>query len=154
MNDFYSYPKEGRIIAAHTIDNSKLEGKINVAGRTTGELVNDETFDMIMYDVVRNDRDSIPTVLVSKQGIAWIDPKGEVERPIAGSNLYRLKIRLSNGDSVIGSVDISGYDRMSDYLAQYSGFFYEVFDCSAGGGKFPFLYVSVCNSIWVEPMDA
>ena len=154
MNELYSYPKESRAIVAHTIDHSRLEGKINVAGRTAGELVNDETFDMILYDVVRNDRDSIPTVLLSKQGIAWIDPKGEVEPLISGGSLYRLKIRLSNGDSVLGAVDIAGYDRMSDYLVRYSGFFYEVFDCSAGGRKFPCLYVSVCNSIWVEPMDA
>ena len=154
MSELYSYPKEGRTIAAHTIDNSRLEGKINVAGRTVGELVNDETFDMIMYDVVRNDRDSIPTVLLSKQGIAWIDPEGKAESPLVAENLYRLKIRLSNGESILGAVDISGYDRMSDYLVQYSVFFYEVFDCSAGGRKFPCLYVSVCNSIWVEPMDA
>ena len=154
MNELYSYPKEDKTIVAHTIDNSRLEGKINIAGLTTGQLVNDETFDMVMYDVVCNDRDSVPTVLLSKQGIAWIDPKGDVERPISGGNLYRLKIRLSSGESIIGAVDISGYDRMSDYLVQYSDFFYEVFDCSAAGKKFPCLYVSVCNSIWVEPLDA
>ncbi len=151
MTETINYPKEDQRVVLYTSDGSKLTGSVNIVGRTLFEYLNDADTDVILYDAIC-DEESIGTLLVSKKQILWIEAlEWKREKPALG-NWHKIRVKLSAGSVFIGDVDISGYDRTSDYLKVYNDYYYEFFECMAEGKLFNSIFVSVSNSVWKEPL--
>jgi hypothetical protein len=151
-NKMAVYPKEDQVIRLYMTTGAILVGSANIAGRTVTEYINNDDKDIILYNTDCSDVSEGKTLLVSKHQIIWIDPGGEKNKLETGS-WYRIRIKTAGGHVLTGDIDISGYDRISDYLTNFQDDFYELFDCTINDKNYDFLLISVANSIWKEPLS-
>jgi hypothetical protein len=149
MND---YPREDKKIALHLSDNSTLSGLVNIAGRSTFAIVEDSDPDIVLYDASSGDGKAYKIVLVSKKQICWIDAVDDREEKPDRGKWQKVTFKLTNGQELTGEVDISGFDRTSDYFRAYPGRFYEVYTCSTGDTRDNRLFVASEHVMWREPV--
>ncbi len=63
----------------------------------------------------------------------------------------RLKVLTSDGKTIRGTVNISGFDRLSDYLGKHNDEFIMIYN--AGPGKDKTLFLLKKNLIYVEAIE-
>ena len=148
MND---YPKQDHEIIVVTADNSRITGAINVLGRSISAYLQGAEQDIIMYNCLIDEVKVSDTLMISKKQALWINP---CERLVDGEtgNWQQLMFRLVNGIMVKGEVDMTGYDRVSDFLQNEHSTFYEVYRAQTGGYLFDLLYVSREHTVWKKPI--
>ncbi len=145
------YPKEGQKISLCTTDGAVLTGMVNVAGRSLSMYLQDSEPDIIMYDVELGENNNYKTLMVSKRQTIWISPFEECRKEEYGS-WKKLSLKMIDGQIIIGEVDMTGCDRLSDYAQKYHNRFYELFDCIFNGENKKSLFVSNRHTLWKEPL--
>lgn len=145
------YPKEDHTITLCTTAGAYVSGLVNVAGRSLTTYLQDVEPDIIMYETELAENRTQKTLMVSKRQTLWISSPAGCEKDSIG-NWKRLSFKMVNGQVIVGEVDITGYDRVSDYVQRYQNEFYEVFDCSLNGEKRKVLFVSKRYTMWKEPL--
>lgn len=121
------YPREDQQIVLHLADGCSISGLVNVAGRGVLALVQDSDPHVLLYDATSEDGRAYETALVSKHQILWVEaPAGQEEQPDLG-NWQSAKFRMTTGHEISGEVDITGFDRASEYFRAHAGRFYEVY---------------------------
>jgi hypothetical protein len=150
MND---YPKQDHPITIITSDNSRISGMINVLGRSISVYLQGPEPDVIMYDCTIDDTRKADTLMVSKRQILWLNTGESLMEQRIG-NWQTLMFHLVNGVKVKGDVNMTGYDRVSDFLQSYGDRFYEVFDAETVDSKSGMLYVSREHTVWKEPLKS
>ncbi len=147
-----NYPKQDKEIVICTADGSIISGKVNIAGRSISSYMQDAEPDVIIYDVKVKDEKSYETLMVTKSQIVWISAEGETEKEDYGI-WEKLSFRMNIGNTITGDVDITGYDRISDYVQRYNNRFHEVFNCSIDNKqKNNLFFVSRQLTVWKEPI--
>lgn len=144
------YPRQDQKLVICTTDNNRLSGMINIAGRSISTYLQDSEPDIVMYDCKINDKESVDTLLVSKRQILWINSFEKREKDWLG-NWQNVMFKMTNGDMISGEIDITGYDRVSDYLQHYNDRFYEVYDCRHDNKTEKLLFVSRQFTMWKQP---
>lgn len=148
------YPRQDYPIRICLVDNSQLEGLVNIVGRDITTFLQDTETDIVMYDTVNGEDDNRRPMIVRKSQVLWVEIKGNEADGREPVNLKPMKMKLANGQVVTGNIDITGYDRISDYFQKNSDRYAEVFGALVDGEKsFPSLFVSVTQYIWVIPDD-
>ena len=147
MND---YPKEDKKIVLHLTDSSTLTGFVNIAGRTTPAIVEDSDPVMVLYDASSEDGRAYKAVLVSKNQICWIDALDDSEQKPDRGKWQKVGFKITNGQKITGEIDITGFERASDYFRTYPGRFYEVYTCSTADKMDNRLLVASEHVIWRE----
>ncbi len=145
------YPKQDQQIVLCTADDAIVTGMVNIAGRNISTYIQECDPHVIMYDVELADKQKFGTLIVTTRQIMWIAvaDEGQIDR---FGNWQKLSFKMINGQTVTGEVDITGYDRVSDFFQQFSNRFYELFDCSIDGEKKEVLFVSSRFIVWKEPV--
>lgn len=144
-----NYPKEDLKITLCTTAGAFITGMVNVAGRSLSTYLQDAEPDIVMYETELSENKKENTLMVSKQQTLWIMSTSKLEKESLGS-WQRLSFKLVNGQVIVGDVDITGYDRVSDYVQNYQNRFYEVFDCTINGEKKDTIFVSSHYTMWKE----
>jgi len=147
------YPREDKPLAVSLSDNTLISGLVNIAGRTTQEVLEDEGPDLVLYDAQDGDGMPLKTVFIGKDRILWIAPDGEAVKPEAGSLLKQVKFRLAGGQVLTGKVEISGFDRLSDYFHARRERFYKVMEASLMDRTYDVLYLGIQQVLWKQPVD-
>ncbi|WP_300672941.1 hypothetical protein [Desulfoluna sp.] len=146
------YPKKDCQIRLCLSNNSQLDGLVNIVGRDIRTFLLDDESDIVMYEAVNGEDEKRRPMIVPKKHILWLEVKGcdLAERKMA---LYRkLKIKLINGQVVSGEIDITGYDRVSDYVLKNSDLFSEVAEATIDGEIIrSIVFVSTTQYLWVVP---
>ncbi len=156
------YPKQNQQIVVCTADNAIVTGMVNIAGQNTSTFIQkcdphvimyDVECDphVIMYDVEFANKQKFDTLIVTTRQIIWIAVADEGEKDWFG-NWHKLSFKMINGQTVIGKVDTTGYDRVSDFLERFPNRFYQLFDCSIDGEKKEVLFVSSSLTVWKKPV--
>lgn len=145
------YPKEDQKITLCTTAGAYITGMVNVAGRSLSAYLQDAEPDIIMYETELSENKKQNTLMVSKRQTLWISSEEHLEKDQLGC-WQRLAFKLVNGQVIVGAIDITGYDRVSDYVQRYQNRFFEVFDCSLNGEKRDSLFVSKRYTMWKEPL--
>ncbi len=145
------YPKQNQQIVVCTADNAIVTGMVNIAGRNISTYIQECDPHVIMYDVELADKQKFDTLIVTTRRIMWIAvaDEGQIDR---FGNWQKLSFKMINGQTVIGKVDTTGYDRVSDFLQRFRNRFYELCDCSIDGEKRNVLFVSSRFIVWKEPL--
>ncbi len=145
------YPKQDQKIVLCTADDAIVTGMVNIAGRNISTYIQECDPHVIMYDVELADKQKFGTLIVTTRQIMWIAvaDEGQIDR---FGNWQKLSFKMINGQTVTGEVDITGYDRVSDFFQQFSNRFYELFDCSIDGEEKEVLFVSSRFIVWKEPV--
>lgn len=146
-----NYPKEDQKITLCTTAGAYVSGMVNVAGRSLSTYLQDSEPDIIMYETELSENKQQNTLMVSKRQTLWIASGEELEKDPLGC-WKRLSFKLVNGQVIVGEIDITGYDRVSDYVQRYQNRFYEVFACTINGEKKSSLFVSTRYTMWKEPL--
>lgn len=147
MND---YPREDQEIEICLADNSRVSGMVNIAGRSISAYLHSSDLDIVIYGGLFDNGQKAGTLLVSKRQTIWVKPDLSVEKSKYG-NWKKIRFRLFTGQSVEGVIDITGYDRISDYLQDYTERYYEVYDCRCGNEASDLMFISRKYSLWKEP---
>lgn len=146
-----NYPKEDKTITLFTTAGAYVSGLVNVAGRSLSSYLQNTEPDIIMYETELAENRTQKTLMVSKGQTLWVSSKEDCEKNSLG-NWKSLSFEMVNRQVIVGEVDITGYDRVSDYIQRYQDRFYEVFDCSINGEKRKSLFVSKHYTMWKEPL--
>lgn len=146
-----NYPKEDQKITLCTTAGAYISGMVNVAGRSLSTYLQDAEPDIIMYETELAENNKQNTLMVSKRQTLWISTQDEIEKDLLGC-WQRLSFKLVNGQVIVGEIDITGYDRVSDYVQRFQNRFYEVFDCNINGENKNTLFVSKRYTMWKEPL--
>ncbi len=146
-----NYPKEDQKITLCTTAGAHVAGMVNVAGRSLSTYLQDAEPDIIMYETELSENKKQNTLMVSKRQTLWISSGEDLEKDPLGC-WQRLSFKLVNGQVIVGEIDITGYDRVSDYVQRYQNRFYEVFDCTINGESRTALFVSTRYTMWKEPL--
>ncbi len=146
-----NYPKEDQKITLCTTAGAFVTGLVNVAGRSLSTYLQDSEPDIIMYETELAENKKNKILMVSKRQTLWISSFDECEKDSLG-NWKRLSLKMVNGQIIIGEIDITGCDRISDYVQRYQNRFYELFDCSINGENKKSLFVSKRYTMWKEPL--
>jgi hypothetical protein len=122
------YPRQDQRIVLRLADGTSITGLINVTGRTVEQVVRDESDpNLLVYDVTGEDGRGFETVLVSKHQIFWIEMPASAQSPKSEAGDWKSVIfRFKNGHELAGEIDITGFDRPSDYFHAHAGHFYQV----------------------------
>jgi len=146
------YPKKDCEITLCLSNNSQLDGLVNIVGRDIRTFLLDNESDIVMYEAVNEEDESRRPMIVPKQHILWVEVKGNdlAERKIA---VYRkMKMKMTNGQVVSGEIDITGYDRVSDYFLKNTDMFSEVSRVAVDGESVrSIVFVSTTQYLWVIP---
>lgn len=147
------YPKQDHEIVLLTAGNSRISGYINVLGRTIAEYLQGPEPDIVMYDCRIDGIKGVETLMISKSQTLWINSGEKADTEKIG-NWQALMFRLVNGEVVKGNVNMTGYDRLSDYIQNERGLYYEVHNVDAAGYLCELLYVSREHTVWKIPAKA
>lgn len=147
------YPREDKPLVICLADNTRVSGLVNIAGRTTQEVLEDEGTDLVLYEARGGDGIPLKTLFIVKNLILWIAPAGEAEKREESGLLKQVKFKLTNGQIITGRVEISGFERLSDYFHACRQQFYEIRDASVMDKNHATLYVGVEQVLWKEPID-
>ena len=146
------YPKQDKEIVICTADGSVMTGMVNIAGRSISSYMQDSEPDVIIYDVRVADQSRFKTLMVTKRQIVWISVTDEIEREQYGI-WQKLAFKVNTGNTITGDIDITGYDRISDYVQRYNNRFHEVFDCIIDEEpRNNLIFVSRHLTVWKEPV--
>ncbi len=145
------YPKQDQQIMICTADNAILTGMVNITGRNISTYIQECDPHVILYDVELADKQKFDTLIVTTRQIIWIAVVYESEKDWFG-NWQKLSFKMINGQTVIGKVDITGYDRVSDFFQRFPNMFYQLFGCSIDGEKRDVLFVSSRFTVWKKPV--
>lgn len=145
-----AYPKLDREIVILTSDNRHTRGMINVLGRSIATYLQASEPDVVLYHCTIDGSQKAETLMMSKNQIMMIQTNEESDKDRIG-RWHRLKLKMINGAVVTGDINITGYDRVSDYIQNYNEFFYELHSAVTDEGSFERLYVSRNLTIWKEP---
>lgn len=147
------YPKQDKKVILCIANNIRITGNINIAGRSTFQYLEDSDPDIVMYDTCTEDGEEHKTLLVSKRQVYWIDPVNDTGEKQNMGNWKQVKFKLTNGQEITGEVEITGFNRVSDYFLEHSKRFYEIYECSIADKKHELLFVSSEHVLWKEPID-
>lgn len=145
------YPKQDQKIEICTIDGTIVNGMVNIAGRSLSTYLQDSEPDIIMYDAYI-DKKKCKTLMITKKQIIWISTEDDGEKDWLG-NWRRLLFKMINGQIVTGEIDITGYDRISDYIQRFNTRYYELFDSGIDGKKRKTLFISRRYTVWKELIE-
>ena len=146
------YPRQDCPIRICLVDNSQLEGLVNIVGRDIKTFLLDNETDIVMYEAVNGEDEGRRPMIVHKSQILWVEIQGYKQDGVKTSGLKKMKMKLSNGQVVTGEIDITGYDRVSDYFQKNTDIFAEVSHAVLDGEKkHPALFVSATRYLWVIP---
>lgn len=146
-----AYPKQDYEIELLTTDNSRITGLINVLGRSISTYLQSSEPDIIMYRCNINGVEMADTLMISKNETLWVHATEKSDKEQIG-NWQKLKFRLTDGSSIKGAVNMSGYDRVSDYLQNFDDRFYEVYSAESDEGLFDMVFLSRMATVWKEPV--
>ncbi len=126
--DQHVVPTEDQRIVIRLADHSSLTGLINLTGRTVLAMVQESDPHILLYDATDGDGRGYETALVSKHQILWIETPAAAqdEKPAVG-DWKKVRFRLTDGHEITAEIDITGFDRPSDYFRAYAGNFYTVY---------------------------
>lgn len=145
-----AYPKRDHEIDIHTTDNTHVRGMINVLGRSIATYLQASEPDIVLYHCDIDNVRKAETLMISKQHIIMVETgEKSVEERIG--RWHRLKLKMVNGSVIKGDVNITGYDRVSDFIQNYDEFFYEMHSVETDDITFDILYVSRHLTMWKEP---
>lgn len=146
------YPKKDCEITLCLSNNSQLDGLVNIVGRDIRTFLLDNESDIVMYEAVNGEDESRRPMIVPKKHILWVEVRnGDLsERKVA---IYRkMKMKMTNGQVVSGEIDITGYDRVSDYFLKNTDMFTEVSNVAVDGETVrSIVFVSTTQYLWVIP---
>jgi hypothetical protein len=146
------YPKKDCEITLCLSNNSQLDGLVNVVGRDIRTLLLDSESDIVMYEAVNGEDERRRPMIVPKKHILWVEIKDAdlTERKLA---IHRnMKMKMVNGQVVSGEIDITGYDRVSDYFLKNTEMFTEVTSGMVDGELvYSTMFVSTAQYLWVIP---
>lgn len=145
------YPKQDHEIIVLTADNSRVTGCINVLGRSIGAYLQGPEPDIVMYDCLIDGMKGADTLMISKRQVLWVNSREKSGEQKVG-NWQALMFRLINGAMVKGAVNMTGYDRVSDFLQNEHSRFYEIHDVETSGYLCDLLYVSREHTVWKKPV--
>ncbi len=145
------YPKQDHEIIVLTADNSRITGCINVLGRSIAAYLQGPEPDIVMYDCLIDGMKGADTLMLSKKQVLWVNSREKYDGQKVG-NWQTLMFRLINGAMVKGDVNVTGYDRVSDFLQNEHGRFYEIHDVETNGYLCDLLYVSREHTVWKKPV--
>ena len=148
MNDF---PKQDHEIILLTADNSRITGMINVLGRSISTYLQGPEPDIVLYNCLVDEIKGADTLMISKNQTLWIN-SGELPETEKIGNWQKLMFRMVNGMMVKGDVNMTGYDRVSDFIQNDHSRFYEVHDVETGGYSCNMMYVSRQHTVWKKPV--
>ena len=122
------YPRQDQRIVLRLADASSITGMINVTGRTVEAVVRDESDpNLLVYDATGEDGRGYETTLISKHQILWIEMPAAAQSPRSEAGDWRsVTFRFKNGHELAGEIDITGFDRPSDYFPAHAGHLYQV----------------------------
>jgi len=146
------YPKKDCEIILCLSNNSQLDGLVNIVGRDIRTFLLDNESDIVMYEAVNGEDENRRPMIVPKKHILWVEVRnGDLaERKVA---IYRkMKMKMTNGQVVSGEIDITGYDRVSDYFLKNTDMFSEVTRAAVDGESVrSIVFVSTTQYLWVIP---
>ena len=146
------YPKEDCEIRLCLSDNSQLNGLVNIVGRDIRMFLLDNESDIIMYEAVNGEDERRRPMIVPKKHVLWVELKGEAADGRKTGLQRNMKMKMSNGQLVSGAIDITGYDRVSDYFLKNTDMFCEVMDATVDGEHtHSAMFVSTARYLWVVP---
>lgn len=146
------YPKQDHEIILLTADNSRITGFINVLGRSISAYLQGPEPDIVMYDCLIDGIKGADALMISKKQTLWVNSREKTEIEKLG-NWQTLMFMLVNGVMVRGEVNMTGYDRASDFIQNELSRFYEVHDVDTGGYLCELLYVSREHTVWKKPVN-
>ena len=147
------YPKQDKKVILCISNNIRITGNINIVGRSTFKHLEDSDPDIVMYDTCTEGGKEHKTLLVSKSQVYWIDPIDDTGEKQNMGKWKQVKLKLTNDQEIAGEVDITGFNRVSDYFLAYSNRFYEIYECSIADKKYDLLFISSDHVLWKEPID-
>lgn len=146
------YPKKDCEIRLCLSNNSQLDGLVNIVGRDIRTFLLDNESDIVMYEAVDGEDDRRRPMIVPKKHILWVEVKDLdlKDRKVA---IHRnMKMKMTNGQVVSGEIDITGYDRVSDYFLKNTDMFSEVSSALVDGEAInSIVFVSTTQYLWVIP---
>ncbi|GAB6094485.1 hypothetical protein JCM14469_07370 [Desulfatiferula olefinivorans] len=146
------YPKQDHEIELMTLDNARITGCVNVLGRSIATYLQGSEPDIVMYRCRIEGIGSAETMMVAKSAVIWVHTGEKAESPRIGS-WKRVAFHMVNKTTVTGEVDMTGYDRVSDYFQNADDRFYEVVGARSDDGDHDRLYLSRVATIWKEPVS-
>lgn len=148
-----AYPKLDHEIDVVTSNNMRIHGMINVLGRSISTYLQGTEPDVIMYHCTIDGDRSVDTLMIAKHQIVTVQT-GEQEQPEKRiGHWQRLKLMLNDGNTIMGDVNMTGYDRLSDFIQNNDDHFYELHSVQTDDGFSELLYVSRIATLWKEPAD-
>lgn len=146
------YPKKDCEIRLCLSNNSQLDGLVNIVGRDIRTFLLDNESDIVMYEAVNGEDDRRRPMIVPKKHILWVEVMDLdlKDRKVA---IHRnMKMKMTNGQVVSGEIDITGYDRVSDYFLKNTDMFSEVSSAMVDGEAIhSIMFVSTTQYLWVIP---
>ena len=146
------YPRDGSKITMFLSDGSEVTGAVNIAGRDLVSYLLTPDPDILLYDRDISSGTSARTLFISKKHVVWIAPVDSPAVRVKGVWWKEVKFLLENGDKITGSVNVTGYDRLSDFFRMFDEQFLEVYDCCLGNREFELLYIALSRVIWKVPV--
>jgi hypothetical protein len=145
------YPKQDHEIELMTSDHVRIKGLINVLGRSIATYLQGSEPDIVMYRCRIERGGDAETLMVAKNAVIWIHTGEKPETQRIGS-WKSVAFHMINGTTITGEVDMTGYDRVSDYFQNADDRFYEVVGARSGDGDHDRLYLSRSATVWKEPV--
>ncbi|GEM_PF-1441067 len=146
------YPKKDCEIRLCLSNNSQLDGLVNIVGRDIRTFLLDNESDIVMYEAVNGEDDRRRPMIVPKKHILWVEVKDldlNDRKVVINRN---MKMKMTNGQVVSGEIDITGYDRVSDYFLKNTDMFSEVSSAMVDGEAInSIMFVSTTQYLWVIP---
>lgn len=145
-----AYPKLDHEITVLTTDNIHVRGMINVLGRSISTYLQASEPDVVLYHCSIDNFKKSDTLMISKSQIVMIETGEKSDQERIG-HWHRLKLKMINGTIIEGDANITGYDRVSDFIQNYDECFYELHSVETDGHACEILYVSRNLTVWKEP---
>jgi len=146
------YPKKDCEIRLCLSNNSQLDGLVNIVGRDIRTFLLDNESDIVMYEAVNGEDERRRPMIVPKKHILWVEVKDldlNDRKVVINRN---MKMKMTNGQVVSGEIDITGYDRVSDYFLKNTDMFSEVSSAMVDGEAInSIMFVSTTQYLWVIP---
>lgn len=146
------YPKKDCEIRLCLSNNSQLNGLVNIVGRDFRTFLLDNESDIVMYEAVNGEDDRRRPMIVHKKHILWVEVRDSDLEERKTAIRRTMKMKMTNGQVVSGSIDITGHDRVSDYFLKNTEMFCEVSNAMVDGEFIhSMMFVSTTQYLWVIP---